>query len=347
LTAYVPTAAGWSEGGPEEVADGIFRIPLPLPNDSLKAVNAYLWRGDEGDLLIDCGWVDPRSWEVLTSSLDRLGSGLKSIRHLFATHFHGDHLGAAGQIREAGGAFVTLGMGDRETARILATDPELARSRTRELLLRHGAGSVAEALEREAAANPRPPWLSPLPDLFIDGGELPFQGHELEVLPTPGHTRGHLCLWDGSAGILFAGDHVLPHITPSIGVEVPVGGLPLLHFLRSLERVRDLPAQLVLPAHGPTFQDLAGRVDQLLHHHEQRLRLCLEAVAAGARTAMAVAQAVPWTRRERQFDELDTFNQMLAVNETVAHLDLLAERGELSLGRSELGVEFTTASGGS
>jgi glyoxylase-like metal-dependent hydrolase (beta-lactamase superfamily II) len=345
LTAYVPAPAAWAEGGPEEVADGLFRIPLPLPNDALRAVNSYLWRGDDGDLLIDCGWVHPRSWEVLTASLERFGSGVKSIRHLFATHVHGDHLGAAGQIREAGGAFVTLGLGDRETAQMLATDPGLSRSRTRELLLRHGAATLVEALDQESQANPRAPWLSPLPDLFIAGGEVQFQGRELEVLPTPGHTRGHLCLWDKSSQLLFAGDHVLPHITPSIGAELPLGGLPLLHFLRSLELVRDLPAQLVLPAHGPTFRDLSGRVDQLLQHHQQRLELCREAVESGCRTAMAVTEALPWTRRGRRFSDLDPFNQMLAVNETVAHLDLLAERGELNQVLSDLLVEFNLAPG--
>lgn len=345
MTAYTPTPAVWAEGGPEEVGDGIFRIPLPLPNDALKAVNAYLWRGDAGDLLIDCGWVDPVSWDVLTSSLKRLGSGVAAVRHLFATHVHGDHLGAADLIREQSGAFVTLGLGDRETAEIMATDPDLSRNRTRELLLRHGAASLVELLDREAAAQPRAPRLSPLPDLFLGGGELRFQGHHLDVLPTPGHTRGHLCLWDGASQILFSGDHVLPHITPSIGVELSLEGLPLLHFLQSLELVQKLPALLVLPAHGPTFRNLSDRVDQLLQHHRDRLRLCQEAVASGCRTALQVAQALPWTRRERHFPELDSFNQLLAVNETVAHLELLDHRGELVSGLSDLVVEYTLAPG--
>ncbi|MGH7641859.1 MAG: MBL fold metallo-hydrolase [Candidatus Dormibacteria bacterium] len=345
MTTYVPSSAAWAEDGTEEVADRLFRIPLPLPGDALRAVNAYLWRGDDGDLLIDCGWVDPLSWEVLSTSLRRFGSGMESIRHLFATHVHGDHLGAAGQIRVEGGAFVTLGLGDRETAQLLATEPALARRRTRDLLRRHGASALVEALEQEEAKNPRQPWLSPLPDLFLEGGAILFEGRELEVLPTPGHTRGHLCLWDKKNRLLFAGDHVLPRITPSIGVELPVGGLPLLHFLRSLELVRDLPAKLVLPAHGPTFQDLPGRVDQLRQHHRQRLQLCREAVGPGPKTALEVALALPWTRRERRFDELDNFNQMLAVNETVAHLNLLVERAELVSRLSELNTLFFLAPG--
>jgi len=347
VSGYLPTPAGWAEDGPEEVADGLFRIPLPLPNDGLKAVNAYLWRGSQGDLLIDCGWLHPLSWQVLTESLQRFGSGLSSIRLVFATHVHGDHLGAAGRIRDEGGALVTLGLGDRETAQVMASDPGLSRTRTGEALVRHGAAEVATALELEEASHPRQSLNSPLPDLFIAGGELRFQGRQLEVLPTPGHTRGHLCLWDGAAQILFAGDHVLPHITPSIGVELPQGGLPLLDFLKSLDLVRGLPATLVLPAHGPTFTDLSGRVAQLLGHHEVRLRLCREAVGAGARTGFQVAKLLPWTRRDRHFTELDPFNQLLAVNETVAHLELLVARGELSRVLSDLGVEFQPAAGGS
>ncbi len=345
MSTYVPSSAAWAEDGPEEVAEGIFRIPLPLPNDGLRAVNAYLWRGEEGDLLIDCGWVDPISWEALTASLKRFGSGVASIRHLFATHVHADHLGSAGRIRSEGGAFVTLGLGDRETAEVLASDPGLSRSRTRELLLRHGAHLLVTRLDEEAAANPSTPWLSPMPNLFLAGGELRFQGRGLEVIPTPGHTRGHLCLWDGQSQILFAGDHVLPHITPSIGVELPNGGLPLRDFLRSLELIRRLPAELILPAHGPTFHGLEGRVEQLLEHHRHRLQLCEEAIRSGARTATQVAQAVPWTRRERRFDDLDNFNQLLAVNETVAHLELLVEEGALDSVLSNLGIEFTLAAG--
>ncbi|MGH7666590.1 MAG: MBL fold metallo-hydrolase [Candidatus Dormibacteria bacterium] len=325
------------------MGDRLFRIPVPLPNDALRAVNAYLWRGEWGDLLIDCGWPDQVSWESLTGSLRRLGSGAATIRHVFATHVHGDHLGAAQRIREAGRALVTLGLGDLESAELFASDPEAARARTRQLLRRHGAGQVVEALERDGAASPQEPRPSPLPDLFLSGGQLRFSGHQLDILPTPGHTRGHLCLWDPSGRTLFSGDHVLPHITPSIGVELPGPGLPLLDFLRSLEQVRELPARLVLPAHGPTFTDLAARVDQLLQHHQHRLQLCQEAVLRGARSAMAAATELPWTRRERHFADLDPFNQMLAVGETAAHLELLVQRGELRQLLSDSKVEYLPA----
>jgi glyoxylase-like metal-dependent hydrolase (beta-lactamase superfamily II) len=101
--------------------------------------------------------------------------------------------------------------------------------------------------------------------------------------------------------------------------------------MSSLQLVRELPATTVLPAHGPVFQGLRERVDDLLEHHRLRLADCLEAVAAAGSSAREVAGRLPWTRRRRTFEELDGFNQMLAVFESDAHLMLLSEQGLLQL----------------
>ena len=80
---------------------------------------------------------------------------------------------------------------------------------------------------------------------------------------------------------------------------------------------------------GPVTPSVHARVDQLLDHHAERLDATASAVAAGADTAYQVAQRLAWTRRRRRFTELDVFNQCMAVIETSAHLDLLAEQGRL------------------
>src|SRR5690606_30827313 len=121
--------------------------------------------------------------------------------------------------------------------------------------------------------------------------------------------------------MLFSGDHVLPHITPSIGFEqVPVASA-LADYLASLALVRGMPDLRMLPAHGPVRPTTHDRIDELLAHQEHRLQASLDAVVAGDGTAYEVARTLPWTRHERAFDDLDPFNQMLAVNETAAHLD--------------------------
>ncbi|HUY55171.1 MAG TPA: MBL fold metallo-hydrolase [Candidatus Nanopelagicaceae bacterium] len=325
------------------MADSVFRCPLPLPDDALRAVNSYLIRSSGGFLLIDCGWDREETMERLRQALRELGGGLESVRGIFATHVHRDHLGLAGQVRDESGAWVSLGRGDQATLEAFARDPRRARAASLERLRQAAADDVASRLRQLAGGGEG--WRPPLPDILLSGEEVLLQdGHRLEVIPTPGHTRGHLCLFDRDREILFAGDHVLPQITPSLGVELPDRSSPLTAFLSSLELVRQLPASLVLPAHGPVFSDLKGRVDELLEHHRVRLEECLEVVLDGARSARAVAEALPWTRRRRHFSTLDPFNQMLAVFESEAHLLVLAERGLLARQVADSVVSYAPAS---
>lgn len=134
---------------------------------------------------------------------------------------------------------------------------------------------------------------------------------------------------DDGAGLLFAGDHVLPRITPSIGFEPAPPASPLADFLASLQLVRAMPDAALLPAHGPVGRKVHERVDELLDHHGHRLDATLAAVRDGHHTAREVAEVLTWTRRERRLAELDPFNMMLAVLETAAHLDVLVARGAL------------------
>jgi glyoxylase-like metal-dependent hydrolase (beta-lactamase superfamily II) len=144
--------------------------------------------------------------------------------------------------------------------------------------------------------------------------------------------------YDSGAGALFAGDHVLPHITPSIGFEFPPAESPLRDYLDSLRLMRSLPDGVLLPAHGPVTPSVHTRVDELLDHHEQRLTESAKAVEQGADTAAEAARVLRWTRRRRHFDELDRLNQMLAVTETMSHLDVLVLRGWLTVSVAPDGV---------
>jgi glyoxylase-like metal-dependent hydrolase (beta-lactamase superfamily II) len=123
---------------------------------------------------------------------------------------------------------------------------------------------------------------------------------------------------------MFTGDHLLPTITPSIGFEPVRCRWALRSFLSSLQLLRDLPDSRLLPAHGPVAPSTHLRAAELVEHHRARLDQTYNAVAAGATTAYDVARILRWTRRETRLDDLDGFNQMLAVMETQQHLDLLA-----------------------
>ncbi len=322
----------WAEPALEPVADEVFRIPLPLPGDALRAVNVYAIRAGRQLTLVDSGWETAASWALLEAQLQRLGGGVASVRTVAVTHLHHDHIGQAARLRDAAGATVCLGVGERQGLERLRQDPDHGRGRLATRLRRLGAGPLADHLAAGDPVGEEPPHRAryAAPDLYLgDGSVVVAGGRALTVLATPGHTAGHVCLVDPADGLLFAGDHVLPQITPSIGLEPVERPGALGDFLASLERVRRLDVRTVLPAHGPVFVDLAGRVDALTAHHEQRLAACSAALVTlgpDPATPQAVAEALPWTRRARRLADLDGFNQMLAVGETAAHLELLVAR---------------------
>lgn len=321
----------WTEPGAYPVADGVYRIPLPLPQDGLRAVNVYVIEADDRLVLIDGGWALAESRDRLGSALRDLGHDIRDIGRFLVTHVHRDHYTQAVALRRETGATVGLGIGekpslDRINAR--ADDYEPAQV---PLLRKAGAADQADALVRWHAAHADPAHIADyeFPDEWLtDGMDVAVFGRRMRAVSTPGHTQGHVVFTD-ETGLLFAGDHVLPHITPSIGFEPVTGDLPLGDFLQSLAVVRAMPDMRLLPAHGPVTESVHQRVDELLVHHEHRLAECKAAAVSGLDTAAAVAQQLPWTRRKRTFAGLDQFNQMLATMETMAHLDLLAARGDL------------------
>jgi glyoxylase-like metal-dependent hydrolase (beta-lactamase superfamily II) len=324
----VTDRSAWTEPGAHEVGPGIYRIPLPLPMDGLRAVNVYALESEQGLLLIDGGWAIEASRKQLEASLASIGYALADIRRFLVTHVHRDHYTQASVVRREVGSHVSLGVGDKATIDMLR-DPAPAADPTAEALRRAGATELVRTWQQAfrkpdlALWDYPDEWLSE--DLTLD-----VAGRALEAVSTPGHTQGHYVFADLAGGLLFAGDHVLPTITPSVGFESARAELPLGDFLSSLAKVRALPDLQLLPAHGPVTASSHARIDELLAHHEHRLHVSQEAVASGLDTAWAVAEQVPWTRRERRLADLDAFNAMLAVLETAAHLDLLAAQGRVA-----------------
>ena len=152
----------------------------------------------------------------------------------------------------------------------------------------------------------------------------------LSALATPGHTSGHFVFHDEAAGLLFSGDHVLPSITPSIGLEVATVQNPLGDFLDSLRLLRGRADARLLPAHGAVAESVHARVDELLAHQHDRLEQTEQALNTGARTGLELAERLTWTRHERRLADMSVFNQMLAVCETAAHAQLLVSLGRAS-----------------
>ena len=333
----------WTAEGAWEVTEGIYRIPLPLPMDGLKAINVYVIQTPEGFTLIDGGWAIPQARELLDKCLREIGSGFGDIRRFLVTHIHRDHYTMATVLGHEYGADVSLGLGERPGLELLNDLDAVKGHPFAEVLVSAGARDVADEWIAGTKHMERPDVsLWQFPDTWLDGDhEIAVGARTVDAVHTPGHTPGHYVFADRAGGLLFAGDHVLPTITPSIGFTVPETPLPLGDFLASLVKVRSLPDLRILPAHGPVAPSSHDRVDELLQHHDVRLELCVKALADGPMTAQQAAGRLPWTRHDHAYADLDVFNRGMAAMETKAHLELLVARGQASRTETPDGVVFS------
>ncbi len=344
---------GWTEEGAHPVAPGVHRIPLPLPSDALRAVNVYAIEAAGGLVLIDSGWALANARDQLERSLAAIGAGLPDVRRFLVTHLHRDHYTQAIAVRRLFGTTVALGAEEKHSIDRLVSSQFRPLGAQLTMLQSAGATAVAGQLaaltiidvvgrgDEPAGVRgselgvPGHPDLLPgdtfaaalgyeAPDEWIAAGqEFDLGTRTLTAVHTPGHTRGHVVFADAAAGLLFAGDHVLPHITPSIGFEESPSAMPLRDYLQSLRVVRAMPDMRLLPAHGPVSPSTHARVDELADHHASRLQAMADVLSDGEHTGYEVAIAVPWTSRRRKLADFDLMNQMLAIGETMYHLDLL------------------------
>lgn len=317
----------WSKRS-ERVLPQVMRIPLPLRDNALRAVNVYVLEGGDGITLVDTGWTGAAYWRELKGALRSVGQDVGSVRRVLVTHLHMDHVGQADRIRRESSAEFLLGKGERGGFEALVRCPgRILRNRLARLESAGARELLGELSDIESKLDVD--WDPP--DRYVDGQDSIEAGSlHLEVIPTPGHTQGHVSFFGRGSALLFAGDHVLPHITPSIGFEPFPTGTGLADFLSSLARIRDLDVEFVLPAHGPVFGNLRERVDQLVEHHSARLEECLSAISRGGATAYEVAERIMWTSRSVPFRALNLFNKMLAILETLAHFELLESRSRVA-----------------
>ena len=315
-------SARWYEPGISLVSEGVHRIPLPLPGEQLRAVNVYLIESADGPVLIDAGWSVPEAFDTLRDAFTALHLELRDVRRTLITHMHSDHYTLAMMLRRLFGTRVDVGIGERDSIEsVVRGDKTLAR-----FLEPWGAEALSGLLGPEG--DPRNEY--GIPDCWIAGPtDIDLGRRTLRAIPTPGHTHGHLVFADLARGLLFSGDHILPTITPSIGLEPARNDMCLADYISSLEVIAAMPDLEVLPAHGPPGMRSHQRSLELRQHHERRLEFCYQGVSTGGSTAYEVALRLPWTRHDNALAELDAFNQYLAVGETAAHLDLLVRRGTL------------------
>ena len=312
-----------SDAKVREVAPGVFVVHLPLPARPT-IVNVTLLRGGQEWALVDTGVNSTDSSATFAAALQQVGCTPERIGKILCTHHHPDHFGATKTYKDLCGAEVFIHRRDYESAQWFA--PRQRSAAAVQFVIRHGF-PIAHVVSLPSPAEMWGSLYAPAtPDHFMEDGEVIHVGDlEIEVITTPGHTAGHCVLYLRRQRVLLAGDHLLPKITPHVGVYPQGPANPLADFLDSLRKVQPLAVDLVLPAHGGVYTEHRHRINQILHHHEYRLQEIFDLVRHRARTAYEVATLA------FGFDiESPLAVQFPATFETLAHLEYLRAGGKVA-----------------
>lgn len=302
------------------VADGVYQLKLPVPLP-LRFVSVYLIQGDDGWTIVDTGFDYPDTYEAWEREAAAVDCDLnRDVARIVVTHFHPDHLGAARWLQERSGAPVYMLEAEIQQSREIWGGEHNAVPFVEHMLL-HGMDrtSATTAADKMRAGLSLPDQILPL----RAGEKLDLGGSTARIIHAPGHTDNQLMLHDERRRILYAADHILLKITPNIGLWPESEPHPLARYLESLNALRGLEAELILPGHGPVFHDLDGRIEELTLHHQERLDTMLATLEDGPKTSFDVSRLV--------FQgALTLYQRCFALTETLAHLDLLAlqERAE-------------------
>lgn len=278
IEAIIQTAGGIKM----EVVPDFFIVKLPLPF-KMDHVNCYLIRGNNGWSIIDTGLNYPPSTSLWEKTFENFKIKNSEIEGIYLSHLHPGHYGASGWLQELTGAPVYM-----IKTEIMNVDQTWKKGRTNapvvgELFKENGMppNLIADMLDNMAGMlnyiQPHPT-LSQLPE----GEKVDLGGRWFDVVPTPGHSDGHISFFNDVEGILISGDHLLPASSSSISLWPTSHPNPLELFIDSLKCIGNLPVKMVLPAHGPVFYNCCERVTELLDYHHDRLGVIADLAGSGA-----------------------------------------------------------------
>jgi glyoxylase-like metal-dependent hydrolase (beta-lactamase superfamily II) len=317
----------------QEPAPGLRLIRLPLPFE-LEHVNVGLVSLDDGYLLIDTGIAGKKSFEVLHAALDACNVRWSDIRAVLATHIHPDHVGAVPHVLEVSGAKLYMHRAELDYLNsILAGETPWVDAafvaggvpRDRWNHIRHSLAGMRGALP------------TVVPDWLLHGGEkIPTRLGAAQVIPTPGHSAGHICLYWPDAKLLYAGDHMIETITPNIAWMVNRDMLG--EFLDSLCTVEALDVDLVVSSHGSPFRRHLEWIAATRKHHEDRCDEILRHLFERPRTAAELVPAV-WNK------DFSSFHFYFALFEVLAHLEHMSRGGRVSFETDDQGARHWRSAG--
>lgn len=307
----------------EEILSGVYRIGVPLPRNPLKELNCYIFKGEGRYLMVDTGMNREECIAAMNAGLQELGVDLKRT-DFFITHLHADHSGLVGTLAT-------------ESSRVYCSRPDgLAITRggawDQQKQFAMKSGFPEDQLEAAIQRHPgfRYNSRNQVDFTFVaEGDGVEIGEYHFRCVETPGHTRGHICLYDLEKGLLVSGDHILIDITPNVSLwsdEVNA----LQEYLDSLDKTYQLEIGLVLPGHRRRFTDCQGRIRELKRHHRARADEVVSILDNGPQNGYQVAAKMTWDIKCDSWEEFPVSQKWFATGEAIAHLKYLEGRGEIT-----------------
>lgn len=291
----------------------VIRLDLPFRLDH---VNVLLAEGSDGWTVMDTGLHDERTvarWD------DCLGD--KHVSDILISHYHPDHFGYAGGLQAKTGARVSMSETDANNGMTVWQNDFIMNLRQK---YRQTGIPEDTAVAMTSNTETFTQKVTPYPHIdhyFIEDEKVRIGPFDYEVIFTPGHSDGMVVFYNEQENVLLATDHILQHITPNIAYWFHGIEDPLKAYLASLQKIKALDADLVIPCHGDPFHGANERIDDIITHHDHRLAKTLDSVKDGSDI---------YTVTQRLFrQDLNIHEMRFAVGETIAHLEYLRHRGEL------------------
>lgn len=320
----------------EQVYSNIFKIEIPLPGNPLRFTNSYYIRGTERSLLVDNGFNCTESQSAINDAINTLGIDMSST-DLFITHFHVDH---SGMTEYLAGSGARIFMSHEDGAELLSTQGASHWNKFDDFM--QFSGLINAGIENHAK-HEHPGRLYgtiylknfvPVTESdHIDIGDFSFQ-----CVMTPGHTKGHMCLYESRHRLLLCGDTILARITPNISLWEMERDDALGQYLENLDKIARLDVDIVLPGHRHIIDNCQERICQLQSYHQQRLEEITHLIGRDALTAVDVARKMQWNLSVKKWDEFPWAQKMFSAGEAMSHLYHLYKQNRILMTKEDDGI---------
>jgi len=306
----------------EEIVSNIYKIEIPLPNNPLKFINSYLIKAPKRNLIIDTGMNREECLNVMTAGLRKLEVDLTET-DFFITHFHVDHFGLVSELL-SNNSIIYFNRPEADRLEKIRFGTVWADMINFTRLNGFPENELQELLHSDPAHKDFRLRIN-MPFKFLgDEDTLNVGDYLFKCVETPGHSKGHMCLYESNKKIFFAGDHILSDITPNI-LLMSNEENPLKDYMASLDKVYPLDIELVLPGHGSIFKNCKERINGLKQHHQKRTDEVTSILKKGSKDAYQVASQMSWDIPYDSWDLYPALQKWFAIGEAMAHLKYLED----------------------